>query len=166
MDKSRISHNGYRYFMAIKPNLPKECAISEQKVFINNLIKQNVKIKVINIKAIAAVNPNEVAHITYCRNSHHKKLLFDMIEIENYLVDELHVMLRITDRLWSLVICEKEILTNGHILHLWVKKNLNALKNENTDPIEFQSAAKAWLNYFLTLSIGNPEDSDFIKGLY
>jgi len=25
-----------------------------------------------------------------------------------------------------------------------------ALKNEYTDPTEFQSAAKAWLNYFLT----------------
>lgn len=70
IDKSRISHDGYRYFMAIEPNLPKECAISEQKVFINNLMKQNVKIKVINIKAIAAVDPYEVAHITYCRNSY------------------------------------------------------------------------------------------------
>ncbi|CAB4377844.1 unnamed protein product [Rhizophagus irregularis] len=35
MDKSRISHDGYRYLTAIEPNLPKECAISEQKVFIN-----------------------------------------------------------------------------------------------------------------------------------
>ncbi|CAB4401575.1 unnamed protein product [Rhizophagus irregularis] len=26
IDKSRISHDGYRYFMAIEPNLPKECA--------------------------------------------------------------------------------------------------------------------------------------------
>ena len=64
MDKSRISRDGYRYLTAIEPNLPKECAISEQKVFINNLMKQNVKIKIINIKAIAAVDPDEVAHIT------------------------------------------------------------------------------------------------------
>jgi len=41
-----------------------------------------------------------------------------------------------------------------------------ALKNECTNPTEFQSAAKAWLKYFLTPSIGDPEDSDFIKGLY
>ncbi|GBB97836.1 hypothetical protein RclHR1_30860002 [Rhizophagus clarus] len=38
--------------------------------------------------------------------SHQKKPLFDMIDLENYLVDELHVMLRMTDRLWSLVIHE------------------------------------------------------------
>ena len=42
----------------------------------------------------------------------------------------------------------------------------SALKNEDTDPTEFQSAAKTWLNYFLTPSIGNPEVSNFIKGLY
>ncbi|PKC66178.1 hypothetical protein RhiirA1_460090 [Rhizophagus irregularis] len=46
------------------------------------------------------------------------------------------------------------------------QEKLKCFKNENTDSIEFQLAAKAWLNYFLIPSIGNPEDSDFIKGLY
>jgi len=41
-----------------------------------------------------------------------------------------------------------------------------ALKNEYTDPTEFQSTAKAWLSYFLTPSIGDPNDVGFIKGLY
>ncbi|PKY55011.1 hypothetical protein RhiirA4_503110 [Rhizophagus irregularis] len=386
MDKSRISRDGYRYLTAIEPSLPKENAISEQKVFINNLMEQNVKIKIINIEATAAVDPDEVPHIMdenivetvinsvgkagvrsikeiliflipslvrknilnssqpiisirisgdgrnvgrkvkhvmitfailnhkkvlfspeyhytlilypgseeyntldtttrlelwqlknqgltignvhwkfelyfssdwkflitclgfnsptsnyFCpwclikknqhsdldanwtisknmnnlRNNytfysgHHKKPLFDMIEIENYLVDELHVMLRITDRLWSLVIHEviesgffdiareviiKEMQRIGVRFQFWQERDSNkwsytslmgqeklkvirklwddfndlysALKNEYTDPVEFQSAAKAWLNYFLTPSIGNPEDSDFIKGLY
>ncbi|GET66879.1 hypothetical protein GLOIN_2v1778046 [Rhizophagus irregularis DAOM 181602=DAOM 197198] len=63
MDKSRISRDGYRYLTAIEPNLPKENAISEQKVFINNLMEQNVKIKIINIEATAVVDPDEVPHI-------------------------------------------------------------------------------------------------------
>src|SRR5438034_5324165 len=54
------------------------------------------------------------------------------------------------------------------IRKLWDDFNnlYSALKNECTDPIEFQSAAKAWLNYFLMPSIGNPEDPNFVKGLY
>ncbi|PKC57973.1 hypothetical protein RhiirA1_471670 [Rhizophagus irregularis] len=35
-----------------------------------------------------------------------------MIDMENYLIDELHVMLRITDRLWSLLI--HEIIASGY----------------------------------------------------
>ncbi|PKC10461.1 hypothetical protein RhiirA5_414334 [Rhizophagus irregularis] len=46
------------------------------------------------------------------------------------------------------------------------QEKLKCFKNENTDSIEFQLAAKAWLNYFLIPSIRNSEDSDFIKGLY
>ncbi|GBC18294.1 hypothetical protein GLOIN_2v1765473 [Rhizophagus irregularis DAOM 181602=DAOM 197198] len=35
-----------------------------------------------------------------------------MIDMENYLIDELHVILRITDRLWSLLI--HEIIASGY----------------------------------------------------
>ncbi|CAG8738731.1 16513_t:CDS:2 [Rhizophagus irregularis] len=63
MDKSRISRDGYRYLTAIEPNLPKENAISEQKVFINNLMEQNVKIKIINIEATAVVDPDEYTDV-------------------------------------------------------------------------------------------------------
>ncbi|GBB97835.1 hypothetical protein RclHR1_30860001 [Rhizophagus clarus] len=54
------------------------------------------------------------------------------------------------------------------IQKLWNDFNnlYSALKNENTDLTEFQSAAKTWLNYFLIPSVRNPEDSNFIKGLY
>ncbi|GES73501.1 hypothetical protein GLOIN_2v1484522 [Rhizophagus clarus] len=186
MDKSRILHNGYRHLTAIEPNLLREKAVSGQKVFINNLMKQNINIKIIDITTtIAVVDPDETPHImdknivetvinsvefqemegissvfschyililypgseeyntldittrslreelwqlkhqglidlilqpTISKNmnklrnnhtlypGHQKKSLFDMIDLENYLVDELYIMLRITDRLWSLVI--------------------------------------------------------------
>ena len=41
-----------------------------------------------------------------CYPGHIKQPLFDMIPIKNWVVDELHIMLRITDRLWALVIQE------------------------------------------------------------
>jgi len=37
---------------------------------------------------------------------HIKQPLFDMIPIKNWVVDELHIMLRISDRLWALIIQE------------------------------------------------------------
>ena len=37
---------------------------------------------------------------------HIKKPLFPMIPLEQWVPDELHVMLRIWDRLWSLIIAE------------------------------------------------------------
>ncbi|POG59464.1 hypothetical protein GLOIN_2v1721740, partial [Rhizophagus irregularis DAOM 181602=DAOM 197198] len=37
---------------------------------------------------------------------HIRKPLFDMIPLNHWVPDELHIMLRITDRLWSLVIAE------------------------------------------------------------
>jgi hypothetical protein len=63
MDKSRISRDGYRHLTVIEPSLPKEKAISEQKIFINDLMEQNVKINIINIITTAAVDPDEVPHI-------------------------------------------------------------------------------------------------------
>lgn len=45
-----------------------------------------------------------------CYPGHIKQLLFNMILIKNWVVDELHVMLWITDHFWALVIQEfKEI---------------------------------------------------------
>ena len=46
-----------------------------------------------------------------CYLGHKKTPLFDMINMENYLIDELHVMLRITDRLWSLLM--HKIMASG-----------------------------------------------------
>ncbi|GBC34703.2 hypothetical protein GLOIN_2v1477112 [Rhizophagus irregularis DAOM 181602=DAOM 197198] len=41
-------------------------------------------------------------------NGHHSTSLFNMISLENWIPDELHIMLRITDRLWSLLLHEIE----------------------------------------------------------
>ena len=56
-------------------------------------------------------------------NGHHSPPLFDMIPLDNWIPDELHVMLRITDRLWTLALHElkesgyfndiaREVITN------------------------------------------------------
>ncbi|GBB84042.1 hypothetical protein RclHR1_10690005 [Rhizophagus clarus] len=39
-------------------------------------------------------------------HGHNKPLLFNMIPLDHWLVDELHVMLRITDCLWNLMLNE------------------------------------------------------------
>ena len=57
-------------------------------------------------------NMNNLKNDYTCYPEHKKKLLFDMIDMENYLIDELHIMLRITDRLWSLLI--HEIIASGY----------------------------------------------------
>ena len=63
MDKSRISRDGYRYLTAIESNLPREKAISEQKISINNLMEQNIRIGIVDITTAVAVDPNEIPHI-------------------------------------------------------------------------------------------------------
>ncbi|RIA81208.1 hypothetical protein C1645_744700 [Glomus cerebriforme] len=63
MDKSRILRDGYRYFAAIEPSLPREKVISEQKISINNLMEQNIKINVVDITTTVAVDPNKIPHI-------------------------------------------------------------------------------------------------------
>jgi hypothetical protein len=45
-------------------------------------------------------------------DGHHSMPLFDMIPIDHWIPDELHVLLRITDRLWSLVL--HEIIESGY----------------------------------------------------
>ncbi|GBC34725.2 hypothetical protein GLOIN_2v1765269 [Rhizophagus irregularis DAOM 181602=DAOM 197198] len=217
-------------------------------------MKQNVKIKVINIKAIAAVDPDEVAHIT---DENIVETVINSVEfqkMEGMLAEksEKYNILDITTRLlreelwqlknqgliigfnsptsnyscfWCLIkknqhsdlnanwtisknmnilrnnctlypviyeviesgyfdiareVIIKEMQRIGVCFQFWQERDFNkwsytslmgqeklkCFKNENTDSIEFQLAAKAWLNYFLISSIGNPEDSDFIKGLY
>jgi len=63
MDKSRIPRDGYRNLAAIESNLPREKAISKQKISINNLMEQNVRIGIVDITTTVAVDPNEIPHI-------------------------------------------------------------------------------------------------------
>ncbi|RGB32321.1 hypothetical protein C1646_670223 [Rhizophagus diaphanus] len=62
---------------------------------------------------------------------HIGKPLFDMLPLNHWVPDELHIMLRITDCLWSLVIAE---LTEY---------------GQKTNAEEFQNDAKNWLTLFL-----------------
>ncbi|RIA89182.1 hypothetical protein C1645_825207 [Glomus cerebriforme] len=123
----------YKYLAAIEPSLPREKAISEQKISINNLIEQNIKINVVNITITVAVHPNEIPHI-----------------IDKNIIEIIINSVERNSNKWSYTSLMGQ----------------DKLKNENTDSTEFQSAAKVWLKYFLTPSIGDPEDDDFIKGLY
>jgi len=51
-----------------------------------------------NIESLAINYTNTPGHI--------HKLLFSMIPIQNWVVDRLHLMLQIFDRLWTLIISE------------------------------------------------------------
>ncbi|GBC03881.1 hypothetical protein RclHR1_05390003 [Rhizophagus clarus] len=51
-------------------------------------------------------NINKLIEKNNYYEGHSRKPLFDMIPLDHWLPDELHVMLRITDRLWSLLIAE------------------------------------------------------------
>ena len=59
--EKKIKH--YRYLTAIESNLPREKAISEQKISINNLMEQNIRIGIVDITTAVAVDPNEIPHI-------------------------------------------------------------------------------------------------------
>jgi len=159
---------------------------------------------------------------------HQKMPLFNMIPLDHWLIDELHVMLRITDRLWKLVLDElreidlfddlsrnvivkemcrikvkfqfwkdKETGIWGHsslmgedkmkvlrkfnlellfspsratkIRKLWDKFSdlYDDLRNNDTDPNDFEKSAKEWLALFLLPSRGNwLIGEEIISGLY
>ncbi|RHZ79627.1 hypothetical protein Glove_143g87 [Diversispora epigaea] len=104
-------------------------------------------------------------------NGHIFPPIFNMIPIGNVVFDELHVFLRITDRLWELVLSEiKERANSAHLIRkLWDGFNslYCALKNKKTNLLEFKKQAKEWLILFLTPSSRNPNDlKNFTKGLY
>lgn len=52
-------------------------------------------------KVMSVLNENPKAY-----PGHHSPPLFNMIPLDNYVPDKLHIMLRITDRLWELVLQE------------------------------------------------------------
>ncbi|CAG8473355.1 15719_t:CDS:2 [Racocetra fulgida] len=115
-------------------------------------------------------------------NGHKKLPLFNMIPLDHWLIDELHVMLRITDRLWSLVLnelkdeglfddlaCEKEqgLESWSYTSLIGEDKLYNNLRDNTTDPNTFKNDAKEWLTLFLTPSISNWEaDEEVVSGLY
>ncbi|CAB4434855.1 unnamed protein product [Rhizophagus irregularis] len=100
-------------------------------------------------------------------NGHINPPLFSMIPIENIIFDELHALLRITDRLWELMLAE--IQENELIRKLWdgFYELYCALRNKNTDPAQLKQQSLEWLSLFLTPSQGNPScPKTYVRGLY
>jgi hypothetical protein len=62
-------------------------------------------------------------------NGHHSPPLFNMIPLDHWVPDELHIMLRITDRLWSLVLHEiKESGYFNDVAREIIVKEMNRIK--------------------------------------
>jgi hypothetical protein len=161
-------------------------------------------------------------------NGHIKEPLFHMIPLHNWVFDELHILLRITDRLWELMLSDlcretanEEIWKEKILLEMkrlkipfqfWCEKNTNNLlytslmgpdklkilrdfdlttvfqsrtralqihalwdqfnelyyliQDRQTTGELFQRKAQAWLDAFLAPSIGHPNKSGFIRGMY
>ncbi len=161
---------------------------------------------------------------------HQQIPLFNMIPLDHWLVDELHVMLRITDHLWNLMLNElremdlfddlaRDVIVKEmnrikvkfqfwkekekrpeswnytslmgedkmkvlkefnlkllfspsraiKIRELWNKFSdlYNDLRNDNTNPDDFEKSAKKWLALFLLPSKGNwMIGEEIISGLY
>ncbi|GES82320.1 hypothetical protein GLOIN_2v1775051 [Rhizophagus clarus] len=161
-------------------------------------------------------------------NGHIREPLFHMISLKNWVVDELHIFLQITDRLWELMISDlcrettdEKVWKNKVLLEMkrlnisfqfWHEKNTNNLsytslmgsdklkilkefdlfaifqsitraiqiralwdqfselyhliQDKNTTGEFFHYKAKSWLDAFTAPSIGHPNRSDFVRGMY
>ncbi|UZO15791.1 uncharacterized protein OCT59_007206 [Rhizophagus irregularis] len=100
-------------------------------------------------------------------NGHINPPFFSIIPIENIIFDELHALLRITDRLWELMLAE--IQENELIRKLWdgFYELYCALRNKNTDPAQLKQQSLEWLSLFLTPLQGNPSHpKTYVRGLY
>lgn len=161
-------------------------------------------------------------------NGHARGPLFHMIPLHNWVVDELHIFLRITDRLWELMLADlrretvneeiwkEKILSEMKRLKIsfqfWYERNSNNLshtslmgpdklkvlreldltaifqsrtramqihalwdqfhdlyyliQDRQTTGEIFRREAQAWLDSFLAPSIGHPNKSGFVRGMY
>ncbi|CAB4446428.1 unnamed protein product [Rhizophagus irregularis] len=114
-----------------------------------------------------------------------------MIPLENWIPDELHIMLRIWDHLWSLLlaelkecdqfddVCRNEIMQEmsriGVHFQFWKETGSNAynhtslmgddkLNDYNAQQFKFES--EDWLELFLTSDRAIPNSTRIEKGLY
>ncbi|RIA79158.1 hypothetical protein C1645_841393 [Glomus cerebriforme] len=93
-------------------------------------------------KSMNILNENPTAY-----SGHKLPPLFNMILLENHIPDKLHIMLRITDRLWELFEFWKICDTNN-----WDYTFLmgdDKFHEKKTDPQYFHSKAKVWYELFL-----------------
>ncbi|GBC44604.2 hypothetical protein GLOIN_2v1778530 [Rhizophagus irregularis DAOM 181602=DAOM 197198] len=98
---------------------------------------------------------------------HLKAPLLPMIPLDHYVPDELHVMLRIWDRMWALVIQElkSENRFDDNIRRI-ISVEMQRISEPETDSALFAIQAKKWLDLFLTPYQGEPNTISFKKGLY
>ena len=91
-------------------------------------------------------------------NGHIKKPLFYMIPLQNWVVDELHILLRITDRLWELMISDlRREVSNEEI---WKAKILSEMQRLN---VSFQFWYEKNTNNLLYTSLMGPDKLKILK---
>ncbi|GBC43602.1 hypothetical protein GLOIN_2v1768889 [Rhizophagus irregularis DAOM 181602=DAOM 197198] len=92
-------------------------------------------------------------------NGHIKEPLFYMIPLQNWVVDELHIFLRITDRLWKLMISDLRRETADE--EIWKAKILLEMQRLN---ISFQFWHEKNTNNLLYTSLMGPDKLKILKG--
>ncbi|RGB28602.1 hypothetical protein C1646_767610 [Rhizophagus diaphanus] len=92
-------------------------------------------------------------------NGHIKEPLFYMIPLQNWVVDELHIFLRITDRLWKLIISDLRYETADE--EIWKAKILLEMQRLN---ISFQFWHEKNTNNLLYTSLMGPDKLKILKG--
>jgi len=83
----------------------------------------------INQEWLISKQMNQLNQNCNAYNGHNLPPLFDMIPLDHWIPDELHIMLRITDRLWNLVLHEiKETGYFNDIAREIIVKEMNKIK--------------------------------------
>ncbi|PKC67045.1 hypothetical protein RhiirA1_418594 [Rhizophagus irregularis] len=91
-------------------------------------------------------------------NGHIKEPLFHMIPLQNWVVDELHIFLRITDRLWELMISDLRRETANE--EIWKGKILSEMQRLN---ISFQFWHEKNTNNLSYTSLMGPDKLKVLK---
>ena len=124
-------------------------------------------------KVMSVLNENPKAY-----PGHHSPPLFNMISLDNYVPDKLHIMLRITDHLWELVLQEvkNEGLFNDITRNVIVKEMANLKirfefwKVRDTDNWCYTSLMGndklCILQKFNLAKLFNPEHAKLIRNLW
>ncbi|RIA97417.1 hypothetical protein C1645_814133 [Glomus cerebriforme] len=127
---------------------------------------------------------------------HTKPPLLQIIPLDHYISDKLHIMLRIWNRLWDLAIQELKMKNQfNELIRTKIIVEINrikisfivfneeraflinclwrnfyqlyiSMKSNETNPSQFANQAKKWLDLFLTPSQGEPNTINFKMGLY
>ncbi|CAJ0648692.1 8673_t:CDS:2 [Entrophospora sp. SA101] len=95
-DKALLGRDGYRDLAAVVPNIYREYLVAERRNEINEIINSQIHIKTFNTNNESCeqyTDEDDFDKINRKKNPS----LFTSIELLNYVPDELHILLRITD---------------------------------------------------------------------